>query len=88
MNYIGLLTQEEKSILCGIITGRDFKELFMRNEREFTKIRKGFRAKSLTEQYALSIAVANIDKPFIAMWVNARAMSWVEPSSSSLSIFP
>lgn len=34
MNYIGLLTQEEKSILCGIITGRDFKELFMRNEKD------------------------------------------------------
>ena len=32
MNYIDLLTQEEKSILCGIITGRDFKELFKRNE--------------------------------------------------------
>ena len=60
MNYIDLLTQEEKSILCGIITGRDFKELFKRNEREFSKIRKGFRAKSLTEQQALSIAIANL----------------------------
>lgn len=50
MNYIDLLTQEEKPILCRIITGRDFKELFKRNEQEFSKIRKGFRAKSLTEQ--------------------------------------
>ena len=53
MNYIGLLTKEEKSILCEIITGKEFKELFKRNEQEFSKIRKGFRAKSLTEQYAL-----------------------------------
>ena len=64
MNYIGLLTKEEKSILCKIITGKEFKELFKRNEREFLKIRKGFRAKTLTEQYALSIAISNIDKPF------------------------
>lgn len=78
MNYIGLLTQEEKSILCGIITGRDFKELFMRNEREFSKIRKGFRAKSLTEQYALSIAIANVDKPFVAMWINTRVDIWLK----------
>lgn len=78
MNYIGLLTQEEKSILCGIITGRDFKELFMRNEKEFSKIRKGFRAKSLTEQYALSIAIANVDKRFIAMWVNTRVDIWLK----------
>ena len=42
MNYIDLLTQEEKPILCRIITGRDFKELFKRNEQEFSKIRKGF----------------------------------------------
>ena len=33
MNYIDLLTQEEKPILCRIITGRDFKELFKRNEQ-------------------------------------------------------
>ena len=28
MNYIELLTKEEKSILCEIITGKDFKEFF------------------------------------------------------------
>ena len=70
MNYIGLLTKEEKSTLCEIITGKEFKELF--NEQEFSKIRKGFRAKSLTEQQALSIAIVNVDKPFVAMWVNTR----------------
>ena len=58
MNYIELLTQEEKVNLCGIMGGRDFKELFKHNEREFQKIRKGFRAKSLTEELALSIAIA------------------------------
>ena len=52
MNYIELLTQEEKVNLCGIMGGRDFKELFKHNERE------GFRAKSLTEELALSIAIA------------------------------
>lgn len=78
MDYIDLLAQEEKSTLCGIIAGREFKELFKRNEQEFTKIRKGFRAKSLTEQSALSIAIANVDKPFIAMWVNTRVDIWLK----------
>ena len=78
MNYIGLLTREEKAILCEIITGREFKEFFVRNEQQFSKIRKGFRAKSLTEQLALSTAVANIDKPFVAMWVNARVDIWLK----------
>ena len=58
MNYIGLLTKEEKSTLCEIITGKEFKELFKRNEQEFAKVQKGFRAKSLTEQHALSIAIS------------------------------
>ena len=40
MNYIGLLTKEEKSTLCEIITGKEFKELFKRNEQEFSKIQK------------------------------------------------
>lgn len=78
MNYIDLLNQEEKSTLCEIITGREFKELFKKNEREFSKIRKGFRAKSLTEQQALAIAIVNVDKPIIAMWVNTRVDIWIK----------
>lgn len=78
MNYIGLLTKEEKSILCEIITGKEFKELFKKNEQEFSKIQKGFRAKSLTEQHALSIAISNINKPFIAMWVNTMVKHWLK----------
>ena len=78
MNYTALLTQDEKSILCGFITGREFKELFKRNERQFSKIRKGFRAKTLTDQSALSIAITNFDKPFIATWVNMIVGDWLK----------
>ena len=70
MNYIDLLTQEEKTALC--------KELFKRNEQEFSKIRKGFRAKSLNENTALSIAIANVDKPFITAWINLRIDFWIK----------
>lgn len=85
MNYIGLLTKEEKSILCKIISGKEFKELFKRNEQEFSKIRKGFRAKSLTESHALSVAISNIDKPFIAMWVNTMVGHWLKESQDNIA---
>ena len=85
MNYIGLLTKEEKSTLCEIITGKKFKELFKRNEQEFFKVQKGFRAKSLTEQHALSIAITNIDKPFIAMWVNMRVEYWMNEIEENIA---
>lgn len=78
MNYISLLTKEEKSTLCEIITGKEFKELFKRNEQEFSKIQKGFRAKSLTEQYALLIAITHIDNPFITIWINRRVEHWLK----------
>ena len=42
MNYIEHITPDEKNTLCEIITGRDFKELFKQNEKEFAKIQKGF----------------------------------------------
>ena len=77
MNHIGLLTKEEKSTLCEIITGKEFKELFKSNEQEFSKIQKGFRAKSLTESRALAIAKTNVNKPFIAVWVNMRVERWL-----------
>ena len=85
MNYIGLLTKEEKSILCEIITGKEFKELFKKNEQEFSKIQKGFRAKSLTEQHALSIAISNINKPFIAMWVNTMVKHWLKDIQENIA---
>lgn len=86
MNYISFLTQEEKSILCGIITGRDFKELFKKNEQEFLRIRKGFRAKSLSDQLALSIAKANVDKPFLATYINNRVDVWVEEIQANIEM--
>lgn len=85
MNYIGLLTKEKKSTLCEIITGKEFKELFKRNEQEFSKIQKGFRAKSLTDQHALSIAITHIDKPFIAMWVNTRVGHWLKEIEENIA---
>lgn len=85
MNYIGLLTKEEKSTLCEIITGKEFKELFKRNEQEFSKIQKGFRAKSLTEHHALLIAITHIDNPFIAMWVNMRVEHWLKEIEENIA---
>lgn len=85
MNYVGLLSKEEKASLCEIITGKEFKELFKKNEQEFSKIQKGFRAKSLTEQHALSIAITHIDKPFIALWVNKLVEHWLKEIEDNIT---
>ena len=85
MNYIEHLTKEEKSTLCEIITGKQFKELFKHYEQEFVKIQKGFRAKSLKEQHALSIAITKIDTPFIATFVNMRVEQWLKEIKENIA---
>ena len=32
----------------------------------------------MTEQFALTIAIANVDKPFLAMWINTKVDSWIK----------
>lgn len=78
MNYIELLNEDEKALLCEIITGKLFKELFKQKERAFSKIQKGFRAKSLPDSLALSIAIKNIDEPFIAIFINKVVENWIK----------
>lgn len=87
MNYIGLLTKDEQSTLCEIVTGKEFKEIFKRNEREFVKLQRGFRAKSLTDQRALAIASANIDSRFVATCVNARVEQWLGDIQANIARF-
>lgn len=87
MNYMNLLSREEKAILCGIITGREFKEFFKKNGNEFQKIQRGFQAKTLQEPFALKIATDNIDKPFITMWVNTRIDNWLKEIQENIEKF-
>ena len=69
-NYIELLTKDETDILCGIITGKEFKKLFISNETKFQKIQRGFRAKTLEEQRALWIAKTHVNEQFISIYIN------------------
>ena len=48
-------------------------------------MQKGFRAKTLTEQHALSIAITNIDKTFIAMWINTRVEHWLKEIQENIA---
>lgn len=81
---MALLTSEEKSILCDLITGKQFRELFKMKEKDFHKIQKGFSAKKLKDSLALNIAKANIDKPFIEAWVNILVDHWLNEMQENI----
>ena len=87
MNYIDLLTKDEQAVLCEMITGRNFKGYFEKNEKTFSKMKRGFRAKSLSNEDALKIAVANIDKPFVASWINHGVAFQLEDIRKNVGIF-
>lgn len=78
MNYIENLTQEEQETLCELINGNAFKALFIKYQQAFSRIKKGFRAKSVSEQQALELAKSNIDEQFIADFINDRVDKWLQ----------
>lgn len=69
MYDISNLPPTELEKICRIITGKEFKKLFQRRPGEFTKIKKGFRPKSISETDAINIAIRYSDKPFIFSFI-------------------
>ena len=61
MNYIEELTQDELKYICKTIPFSAATGYFRRYPKEFTKIRPGFRVKSLTEEM-VALLIKNIPK--------------------------
>lgn len=70
MDYLALLTADEKEALCEVISGKKFKDFFIKDDIAFRKLKKGFRACKLSEEEALKIALDHIDDPIIENFMN------------------
>ena len=88
MEYLSRLTIAEKETLCDIITGAEFKKLFIANEQEFQRMRGGFRAKALSESLALSIAKAYVNHPFITSLINDLVNDTLQKITENILRFP
>ena len=84
MDYINLLSDSDKDELCKIISGRRLKKLFRKKSNDFSRIFRGFRSDSLTEDQALSIGIANIDAPFIHTYINQKVEYWLSEVQKSV----
>lgn len=71
MNSIDHLSAEDKKTICGLITGKVFKEYFIKHDRDFSKMKGGFRARKISEEFALQTAINNTNRPFIVSFVNS-----------------
>lgn len=70
MNYLSLLTKEEVNALCGVISGKTIRKLFIENPKEFGKIKPGFRANKISEEEAVSLASQNVNRSFLKFFLN------------------
>ncbi len=78
MDICKVLNMDEITTICNLITGLEFRKYYQNNPKEYEKLKRGFRAKSLSNEMAVSIAVKNINKPFINSFVNSIVQLWLD----------
>lgn len=88
MNYIVLLSDEELTEVCRLISGNILRDLYKSNSKEFTKIKRGFRPNKISNEVAINIAVQSRNVPFISVEINKHIEKWIKQIDELLSERP
>ena len=75
--YISDLTNEEIEYICDHITPKEIRAYFQKNPKQFTKIRPGFRAGSLSDDDAVAIICKNLSNHFISSYLEKWLKRWL-----------
>ena len=86
MNYILDLTKEELKYICSEIPVRESVDYFRRYPKEFTKLRPGFRVKSLTQTEIVKILYDFRNRDYIASFIVRHINRWIEEIEEELSL--
>lgn len=76
-SFMSYLTEDDIEYICQIITSKSIRGYFQKNSKEFSKIRPGFRAASLSDAEAIKLVCKYITRPFINDFVEDRIAKWV-----------
>lgn len=76
MNYLIELTEEELKYICSVVPCQDAIRYFCRYPKEFTKIKPGFRAKSLSQEAVEKILFGFRNRDFIASFLQQHIDCW------------
>ena len=76
-DYISKLSNEEFEWLCWEITGKQFREYFKRNSKEFKKLVLGKRPEKLNDKECIQIAIKNKDNNYIVNIINRNINGWL-----------
>lgn len=84
MNYLTDLTKEELKYICSVIPFQLAVDYFRRYPKEFTKLRPGFRVKSLNEEAVKRTLYDFRNKDFIASFLIKSIDKWIKEIDEEL----
>lgn len=83
-DYVSMLSDEEFEWLCWEITGKQFREYFKRNSKEFRKLVLVKRPEKLNDKECIQIAIKNKDNNYIVSFINRNINGWLSSISDYL----
>lgn len=85
MNYLIDLTKEEIKYVCTVIPFKEASAYFKRYPKEFTKLRPGFRTKSLNEDSVIRTLYDFRNRDFIASFLIKNIDRWIKEIDGELA---
>lgn len=85
MNYLIDLTEEEIKYVCTVIPFKEVSAYFRRYPKEFTKLKPGFRVKSLNEDTVSRTLYGFRNRDFIASFLIKHIDRWIEEIDEELA---
>ncbi|MDE7156830.1 MAG: hypothetical protein K2O02_02530 [Lachnospiraceae bacterium] len=85
MNYLLDLTKEELKYICSEIPFQESVDYFRRYPKEFTKLRPGFRVKSLTQTDVIKTLYGFRNRDYIASFIVKHINRWIVEIEEELS---
>lgn len=85
MNYLIDLTKEEIKYICTVIPFKETSAYFKRYPKEFTKLKPGFRVKSLNEDTVIRILYDFCNRDFIASFLIKNIDRWIKDIDGELA---
>jgi hypothetical protein len=77
MIYLSQLTEDELRYICSVVPYKDMKDYFLKNPKQFAKIRPGFRAKAISKDVASELLFDFSSRPFISDFIENHISDWL-----------
>ena len=78
MDYLNRLSKTDVESICKLIGSRDLKQNFQTNSNGFSRIKPGFRPKTMSDEEAVTLTVQNVTTRFISKFLNEKIQSLMD----------